>query len=993
MVDHPDFARLDALLDEALDRPPAERAQWIASACGTDETLRARLLRLVALAEGDDEALPPNGGLRGEVWDELVRDLDEDIETEIRSGERMGRYEVRGLLGVGAMGRVYRAYDPALGREVAIKSLRQAWDQDATEDRRRFEREARLLATLHHPNIASIFGWEIIDGSPCLVLELIEGQTLADRLRKGPLRVSEAIEVALEIAAALAEAHGKGIVHRDLKPGNVARDAAGRVKVLDFGIAKVTTLDVEVARDAAHVTTGAGTVLGTAPYMSPEQVRGDPVDTRTDIWAFGALLYEMLCGRRAFEGRGPAEIMAAVLRDDVDWSRLPADTPSGVRRLLRRCLRRDVRERLQDIGDARLELQEPDDLDPPRSQALSWRHSVVAWVAAAVAGAAIALLWARPAVAPGPPPVARLALELPTGLTLAEDYPVPFDVSPDGRRLVLLALRDGTPRLYVRKVDGVAAEAIPGTDGAWQPVFSADGGAVAFFADRKLKRATLDGGPVIVMAEASANARGASFAPDGSLVFAPAQTTGLLRVDANGGKPVQVTKPDIARGEYTHRWPQVLPGGKWVLFTVGSDSASFDEAHLDVIALDTGERRRLISEAAHGRYAGGRLFFVRAGRMFAVALDTETLTLHGTPEMVLEGLRYDPRNGGAHFAISESGTLLYVPAAPRSPEGYLAWVDISGRLTRISDTARIFREPRVSPDGRRVAARIGTDAASDLWVIDTATATLTRVSFGLAPRRPTWMPDGSTLTVAAEANGRWRLLNLPLGGATTPIVVYESDNRLYPNAWTPDARGIVFQEQRSGTGWDVRLLEIGPDGRATGTVRDLANTPFNETYAMVSPDGRYFAYDCDELDDIFGIYIAPLADPGARVRGTDERSRWPHWGRDGELYCWFPPGARPGRSKVPEGLHRIRRRPDAPGWAPAGSEPLWAPPLDGFSLVRRLSVAAYSPFDVDPTSTASAPRFLVLETESSGARPPIDRPVVVLNWPRELDAHGLARPR
>ena len=281
MVDHPDFARLDALLDEALDRPPAERAQWIASACGTDETLRARLLRLVALAEGDDEALPPNGGLRGEVWDELVRDLDEDTETEIRSGERMGRYEVRGLLGVGAMGRVYRAYDPALGREVAIKSLRQAWDQDATEDRRRFEREARLLATLHHPNIASIFGWEIIDGSPCLVLELIEGQTLADRLRKGPLRVSEAIEVALEIAAALAEAHGKGIVHRDLKPGNVARDAAGRVKVLDFGIAKVTTLDVEVARDAAHVTTGAGTVLGTAPYMSPEQVRVSTGSPRT----------------------------------------------------------------------------------------------------------------------------------------------------------------------------------------------------------------------------------------------------------------------------------------------------------------------------------------------------------------------------------------------------------------------------------------------------------------------------------------------------------------------------------------------------------------------------------------------------------------------------------------------------------------------------------------------------------------------------------------
>jgi serine/threonine-protein kinase len=476
-------------------------------------------------------------------------------------------------------------------------------------------------------------------------------------------------------------------------------------------------------------------------------------------------------------------------------------------------------------------------------------------------------------------------------------------------------------------------------------------------------------------------------------VFAPSQTTGLVRVDANGAKRTTITKPDLGKGEYTHRWPQVLPGGRWAIFTVGSDSASFDEAHIDAVALDTGERRRLLSEAAHGRYAGGRLFFVRAGRMFAVAFDGLTLRLHGSPEMVLEGVHYDPRNGGAHFALSESGTLLYVPAAPRSPESYLAWVDAHGKLTRIGDTARVFREPRLSPDGRRVAARIGTDASSDLWMIDTTAATLTRLSFGLSPRRPVWMPDGRTLTVAAEDGGRWRLLNLPLGGSTTPVVVYQSDNRLYPNAWTPDARGLVFQEQRPETGWDVRLVEIGPDGRATGTVRDLATSPFNETYAMVSPDGRYFAYDCDELDQIFGIYIAPLANPGARVRGAVTNSRWPHWGRDGELYCWYPPGARPGRSKVTEGLHRVPRRPDLPGWSPATSLPLWGPPVDAFSLVRRLSVAAYSPFDVDPASSAASPRFLVLETDARGARPPIGRPVVVLNWPRELDSLGLARAR
>jgi serine/threonine-protein kinase len=869
---------------------------------------------------------------------------------------------------------------------VAIKSLVHTWDQDAAEERRRFEREARLLATLNHPHIASIFGWELIDGSPYLVLELVEGQTLADRLRRGPLPPAEAVGVALEVAAALEEAHDKGVVHRDLKPANIAFDAAGRVKVLDFGIAKAVARADDEPRDSLPATTGAGVVLGTPPYMSPEQVRGEPIDTRTDVWAFGAVLFEMLAGRRAFDGRGPAERMAAVLRDEVDWSRLPAGTPAAVRRLLRRCLRRDRRERLHDIGDARLELQELDgDEEPPRARA----RSLAPWLVASILAAALAFAWTRPAIAPGAPPVVRLALELPAGLALADDYPAPFDVSPDGTRLVVLALRDGVQRLYLRKVDGTAAEPMPGTEGAWQPAFSADGGAVLFFADRKLKRAPLDGGPVVVVAEASGNARGASGTPEGEVVYAPSQTSGLMKVDAEGGATAPLTTLDFPAGENSHRWPQVLPGGRWALFTTGSDAASFDEAHVDAVDLRSGERRRLLSEASQGRYAAGRLFFARAGRLFAAAFDVHALELRGAPEMVLEGLHYDPRNGGAHFAVSESGTLLYRPAAPTSPESYLAWVDREGRLSRIGETARVFREPRLSPDGRGVAARIGTEAASDLWIVDTTAATLTRLSFGLSPRRPIWMPDGRAITVAARDGGRWRLLNLELGGAGTPTVVHESENRLYPNAWTPDARALVFQERRPETGWDVRLVEVGRDGRGSGRVRDLASTPFNETYASVSPDGRHVAYDCDELDQIFGIYVAPLAEPGARVRGADTNARWPRWGRDGQLFCWFPPGARPGRSKVPEGLHRIPRREGASGWAPAASEPLWTAPTDAFALVRRLTVAAYAPFDVD--LARPEPRFLVLETGARGAAPPVDGPVVVLNWPQELDARGLAR--
>ena len=879
---------------------------------------------------------------------------------------------------------------PWAARSRSSRSLH-AWDQDATEERRRFEREARLLATLNHPNIASIFGWEIIDDAPYLVLELIEGQTIAERLRRGALPVAEAVDVALEVAAALEEAHGKGVVHRDLKPGNVARDASGRVKVLDFGIAKVVAHADEPLADPLHATTGAGAILGTAPYMSPEQVRGETVDTRTDVWAFGALLYEMLSGRRAFEGRGPAEIMAAVLRDDVDWNRLPPDTPATVRRILRRCLRRDVRERLRDIGDARLELLEVDEAPPATPSSRAVRRPLVPWLLSGLLAAALAFVWTRPAVAPGAPAVARLALELPAELVLANDYPAPFDVSPDGTRLVVLALRDGVQRLYVRKVDGTSAEPLAGTEGAWQPAFAPDGRSIAFFADRKLKRVPLEGGPVLALAEASGNARGASMASDGSVVYAPSQTSGLMRVSANGGMPAALTRLDLPAGENSHRWPQVLPGGRWALFTVGLDAASFDEAHVDAVALDSGERRRLLTEAAHARYAGGRLFFARAGRLFAVSFDPATLALGGAPEMVLEGLHYDPRNGGAHFAVSESGTLLYGPAAPTSPEAYLAWVDEAGSVTRIGDTARVFREPRLSPDGRRVAARIGTEASSDLWMVDAATGALTRLSFGLAPRRPVWTPDGRAVTVAARADGRWRLLNLPLAGATTPAVVYESENRIYPNSWAPDARALLFQERRAETGWDVRLLELGPDGRATGVVRDLAVTPFNETSASVSLDGRHFAYESDELDQIFGVYVAPVAEPVARVRATLTNARWPRWGREDLLFCWFPSGARPGRSRVPEGLQRVSRRTGTTAWAPAATEPLWGPPADSHAIVRRLSVAPYAPFDVDLAS--ASPRFLVLESGARAVAPSVDRPVVVLNWPRELDAQGRARPR
>jgi Tol biopolymer transport system component len=972
-----DFARLDALLDQALDLPHAHRSGWVARTCADDALLAARLRRLLALAD-DEAVLPPCGGQRGAVWDDLVREM--EAPRVVRTGALLGRYEIRGLLGEGAMGRVYRGYDPILAREVAIKSLVHAWNPDAAaQGRRRFEREARLLATLNHPNVAAIYGWEVEDGAPHLVLELVEGRTLAERLEKGPLPQAEAVKVALQIASALEEAHRKGVVHRDLKPANVALDDGLRVKVLDFGIARMSVRASSAALEPA-VSTGEHAVMGTAPYMSPEQVRGEPADTPTDVWAFGCVLYEMLVGRRLFGGRSPAEVMAAVLRDPLDWSALPVHTAPGLRRLLRRCLRRDAHDRLRDIGDAGLELQELDQEDAPAPPPVAsparaaWR-AVAAVAAAGLAVSAAAVAWWRPA-APAAAPPTRLSLELPPGLALASDYPAPFDLSTDGRHLVLLALDGATPRLFVRRLDGTALRAVPETDGAWQPALSPDGTEVAFFTARALRRTALGGGPAVTLAETSANQRGIAWLADGSIVFAPNHSSGLARVPRDGGPVLALTALDLAAGEASHRWPHALPGGRFVLFTCGIDGAPFEEASIDAVSIATGERRRVLENASQARYAGGSLFFVRGGRLLAAPFDPESLALRGPAEVVADGVRFDLRNGGAHYSVAGNGTVLYVPAPPVSTDTYVSWVDTTGRLSRITRVARAFRDPRLSPDGRRVAVRIAAGAASDLWVVDADSGTLTRRSFGLAPYRPIWTADGRGVTVSASQDGRWRLLTLSAGGLTPPHAVLESANRLYPNAWTPDGRTLVFQERRADTGWDVRMVDVDEGGTAHGPVRDVAATPFEETGATLSQDGRYVAYDSDELDAIYGVYVAPLADPGARRRASELNVRWPRWRPNHELFCWHPPNARPSARSSPDGIHRIQWADD--GRAPGRSEPVWADAQKAQALVPHLSVAGYASYDVDPSPRG--PRFLMLETTGAAAPAPRAQPVVVLNW-------------
>jgi serine/threonine protein kinase/Tol biopolymer transport system component len=991
VADRDDPSSLDALLRAARALPSGERAAWIAQVCGSDGALRSRLEELLALSDAATEA----GGPR-------TPGFDAPPARPLEPGQRLGRYEVQGLLGFGGMGHVYRAVDTSLGRDVAIKALAHAFHGDAIS-LRRFEREARVLAALSHPNIATIHGFERLDGAPYLILELVQGETLAQRLRGGRLSLAQTIEVGRQVAAGLEEAHAKGVVHRDLKPSNVMLATGGRVKLVDFGLAKSAhegegpgaVLDSVVAEP----TTVAGAILGTVPYMSPEQVQGERIDTRTDVWAFGCLLYEMLTGEPAFTGRSVPELLAAVLRDEPRWERLPADLPAPLRRLVLRCLAKDPHARLQHIGDARIELTElaaepalaaawP---APPRSfgrssgrnsgwtAALSdWRRrgaprwrTLLPWLIAGVALGAVAVLLLRPSTAPeaaaSPASRLRLSLDLPTDLALSTAYPPPFALAPAGDAIALVASQGGVDAVFLRPLGDLAVRQLAGTEGGRQPFFSPDGAWLAFFAQRKLVKVPVGGGPPVSLAEIGNNPRGATWSGDGTLVVSPSQTSPLVRIPASGGAPQPLTQLDAAAGEVSHRWPEVVPGTSWVVFTVAFEDATYDEARLDLVSLATGERRRLVDGAGFGRVVpGGPLLFVRGGRLHAVRFDAATLAVLGTPEALADTVRYDLRNGAAHLAVAASGTVLYGPGVPVARDVYLSWLDRRGSLERLVDTPRPFRDPRLSPDGRRVAVVIGSARASDLWLVE-AQATMTQLSFGLSPHRPTWTPDGAGVTIGSGGADAWRLLTLPAAGGE-PREVLRRPRRAYPNSWAPGGDWLLFQESDPRTGWDLRYVAVGPDGRATGEAQAFAATPFVEANGALSPDGRWVAYESDEVDATVQVYVRAFPGGERKVRASSGGARGPVWSPDGKLYFWDSSRQR---------ITAVTFRPDREGLAVASEEPAVGDDPATTEILRRLTIhTGWGRLDLHP----SGERFLTLETAAATLVPPLARPVVVLDW-------------
>jgi serine/threonine-protein kinase len=571
--------------------------------------------------------------------------------------------------------------------------------------------------------------------------------------------------------------------------------------------------------------------------------------------------------------------------------------------------------------------------------------------------------------------VRRYVLDLPPGIAMPrQDYASPVTLSPDGSTVVLLGEDGDTNRLYRRSLERLDWSELPETGGAWQPFFSADGREVGFFLESRLKRVALDGTTPRTVAEVGRNPRGATWTPDGTIVFGPSQTSGLVQVDARGGTPQPLTQLDRSTDERSHRWPQVLPDGRTILFTVDFMDSTFDDAALEVVSLDTGERHTLLQGGAHGRYVpGGHIIYGRGGQLFAVPFDATRLKITGTPVPVLEGVAYDRRNGGTKVAVADDGTLAYVPGLSGSLDRRLIWVDARGQRERVTEDTRRFLDPELSPDGRRVAVRIGDPAVSDVWIVDLDTGTLAQVTFGLRAFRPTWTRDSRSITVGVSEAEGWRIVTIDADGQGTAVTHLESPNRLYPGTWSPDGRTLVYEEQRPDTGWDIYALEIEASGSPTGEPQPLIATPANENSVDMSTDGSFLAYESDEQEGLVEVYVRPFGRAGAKVKVSTGGGRWPNWHVVGELFYW---------TSFAQQMHRVPYRVQGGSFVVTGHELVWSAADDSGEVP--LSEFLGRGFDLDP----KALRFLTLESAAATARPGPPRIVLAPGWAWDLFARG-----
>ena len=791
-------------------------------------------------------------------------------------GTKLAHYEILEPIGKGGMGEVYRARDGKLGRDVAIKVLPEEFAKDE-ERLRRFQREAKVLASLNHPNIASIYGLEQSESTHYLVLELVPGETLAERISRGPIPLEEALDIATQMAEALEEAHEQGIVHRDLKPANVKQTEDGKIKVLDFGLAKVfqeetpdadSSMSPTLTRDATRV----GVILGTAAYMSPEQAKGKKVDKRTDIFAFGAVLYEMLTGKRAFVGGDVSDTLAAVLRAEPDLDQLPAVTPANVRRLLRRSLRKNPRERLADIRDARLEIDEEE--VQSQSEVTGAGISRRPWGFAffgLLLGAIVTFTFVPPGSAPAPL-VTRYTLE---PLSPLGD-PGPPAWSPDGTLLVYPASVNGVTQLasWVRAENEHSP--LRGTAGAAYPFFSPDGEWIAFFADGSLKKVPVTGGPSQTLCPAG-DRYGGSWGSDDTIVFASRSAPGLMRVSADGGEPQAITSPS---GELRHTWPQWLPGGDAVLFTV-TQGGPVSDKEVAIVSLESGKTEILL-EGTYARFApSGHLIFGRDASLWAVSFDADGLRVTGTPTPVIEGVQVNAGGGLAFFDLASDGALVYWTGT--TSESFLARIDRQGEITDFGELdhgprfgeLRSFRSPRFSPEGSRIAVVL----EEDVWTLDTARGIFNRLTVSGGVRQPVWTPDGSRVTYIGQDNSIYSM-RADASGDPEELVGVAEGGFFFLGTWAPDGETLTLFDAAPPS--QMYALHKG------GSIEAIRSspTPFNERFPEISPDGRWLVYASDETGE-FEIYLQPYPGPGERIRVSLDGGRQPSWARDGREIFFF----------------------------------------------------------------------------------------------------------
>jgi serine/threonine protein kinase len=831
----------------------------------------------------------------------------------LAAGTRLGPYEVIGALGAGGMGEVYRATDTRLKRQVAIKILPAALAGDpstvsAGDRLARFQREAEVLASLNHPNIAAIYGLEEVEASTgsskALVMELVEGPTLADLIAQRTIPTDEALSIARQIAEALEAAHEQGIVHRDLKPMNIKVREDGTVKVLDFGLAKLTerrTADGDESSQSPTMTGAAmtemGVILGTAAYMSPEQARGRPVDKRTDVWAFGAVLYEMLARRRAFPGDDLAETIASVLKSTPDWTALPADVPPRVVTLIQGCLDKDKRTRIGDVAVARFVLSDHAAIGAApvaaRSETTTAQQAAVArwrqampWVLAAGGLITAAFALTRPSVRPTEtlsPTQAKFIVSLPRGVTLpgSQNTTVPA-VSPDGRRVAFVATKDGVNQIWVRPIESLDAQPVAGTEDGSQVFWSPDNRSIGFSAGGKLKTVDVSGGPVQTVCETPSLFRGGTWNRDGVILFG-SLAGGIFKVSASGGQPASVTTPD-AHGESAHRFPAFLPDGRRFLY------AAFPSSAIWIGSIDGGPATRLMTSESQAQYASpGYLLFTRQAALLAQPFDATRAVLSGEPVAIAQDPSED-LNGSAAFSISEAGTRV-VRTGIASPTTQLTWTDRDGANPRTIGPPNRYRNPVLSPDGARIAVQVLElrSRTEDIWIVDSKSGAASKFTFD--PHNdiwPVWSPDGSRLAFSSDRQaGDSDLFTKPSNGAAPEqqLLKAGAETLAAPLSWSPDGKLLVFRNFAPFANMSVLPLD-----EAGATPRLFQRAAYNQAQGQVSPSGKWLAYHSTESGRN-EVYVQSFPTAGAKWQVSKAAGYFPRWSRAGnELFFYAADG-------------------------------------------------------------------------------------------------------